>query len=228
MYRRHPEQGDPDLVTETRMSSGARRRARSGGFTMVELLMAIAISSGFAIGLYAFFFTGIDANRTHQSQSQAQDGLRRTMETFTRDVRQAVSPDDGINGGIMSFSATKIVMHVDPNRDPSATFPKPLRVTYELAGGRLERRTQQPIGSIPPFSYGVPSAPEVFVDSIQNGAKPIFEAFTEQNVNLGSPVTQPRDIKTIRVTLVAGQKTGNTPTTTELTTDVTLRNTLRY
>jgi type II secretory pathway component PulJ len=190
--------------------------------------MTIAISSAFAVGLYAFFFTGIDANRTHQSQSQAQTGLRRSMEVFSRDVRQAISPDDGINGGIMSLTATKIVMHVDPNRDPSNTFPKPLRVTYELVGNRLERVIQQPIGSTPPFSYGPFSPPDVLLDPVQNGAKPLFQGFTEQNVNLGSPVSQPRDIKTIRITLVAGQKTGAAPTTTELTTDVTLRNTLRY
>lgn len=205
-----------------------RHPSRSGGFTLIELLMTIAISSAFAVGLYAFFFAGIDANRTHQSQSQAQDGLRRAMEVFSRDARQAISPDDGINGGIMSLTATKIVMHVDPNRDPGSTFPRPLRVTYELVGNRLERVTQQPIGSTPPFTYSGLSSPDVLLEPVQNGAKPIFQGFTEQNVNMGSPVSQPRDIKTIRITLVAGQKTGAAPTTTELTTDVTLRNTLRY
>lgn len=190
--------------------------------------MAIAISTGFAVGLYAFFFAGLDAGNTHQSQARAQGSLRATMELFTRDVRQAISPDDGINGGIMSLSATSIVMHVDPNRDPAATFPKPLRVTYQLMGSQLVRRTQQPIGAAPPYSYSAFSPPEVLVDPVQNGVKPIFQAFTEQNVNLGSPVSQTRDIKTIRITVIAGQKTGNSPTTTELTTDVTLRNTLRY
>jgi type II secretory pathway component PulJ len=205
-----------------------RPRASSPGFTMVELLMTIGISMGFALGLYAFFFAGIDANRTHESQARAQDSLRLTMEKFTRDVRQAVSPDDGINGGIMALDASKVVMHVDPNRDPSATFPKPLRVTYALNAGRLERSVQLPIGATPPYSYGPSSPAEILIPSVQNGATPIFQAFTEQNVNLGSPVTRTRDIKTVRITLIAGQKTGNTPTTTELTTDVTLRNTLRY
>jgi prepilin-type N-terminal cleavage/methylation domain-containing protein len=205
-----------------------RHRGGSEGFTLIELLMTIAISAGFAVGLYAFFFAGIDANRTHQSQTGAQDSLRRTMETFTRDVRQAVTADDGINGGITRLDATTIVINVDPNRDPSATIPRPLRVTYQLTAGRLERTTQRPIGATPPFSYGPPSAPDVLIASVQNGAKPLWRAFTEQNVDLGLPVTRHRDIKTVRITLVAGQKTGNSPTTTELTTDVTLRNTLRY
>lgn len=217
----------------------ADRLARSGraplggrttetGFTLIELLMAIAIAAGFAVGLYAFFFAGLDAASTHESQAKAQSGLRGTLEIFSRDVRQAVSPDDGINGGIMSLTSTSVVMHVDPNRDPTATFPKPLRVTYQLVGSQLVRRVQQPVGAAPPYSYTAPSPPVVLAEPVQNGAKPIFQAFTEQNVNLGSPVAQPRDIKTVRITLIVGQRTGMSATTTELSTDVTLRNTLRY
>lgn len=216
----------PDLRLPGR--GAARRRARSGGFTLIELLLTIAVSMGFAAGLYAFFFTGLEAGQTHQSQARAQGGLRTSMEILTRDLRQAVTADDGINGGVMTLTSTQLVVHTDPNRSPGATNPVPLRVTYRLQGNELQRLVQRPINAGPVWEYGPASPPDVLLKPMQNGARPLFQGYTEQNVNLGSPVAQPRDIKTVRIILVAGQKTGNSPTTTELTTDVTLRNTLRY
>ena len=204
------------------------RREAQAGFTLMELLMTMAISLAFAVGLYAFFFAGLDAANTDTSQTRAQAGLRQTMDLFTRDVRQAISPDDGVNGGIMSVTATSIVMHVDPNRDPSATVPRPQRVRYQLVGTQLLRDVAQPVGAAPPYSYTAFGPPVVLVEQVQNGATPIFQAFTEQGVNLGSPVAQPRDIKTMRITVIAGQKTGNKASTTELSTDVTLRNTSKF
>ncbi|MEW6582890.1 MAG: prepilin-type N-terminal cleavage/methylation domain-containing protein [Actinomycetota bacterium] len=208
----------------------ARRpsRAARGGFTLVELLMGMGISLAFAAGLYAFFFAGLDAANTDASQAQAQTGLRQTVELFTRDVRQAVSPDDGINGGIQSLTATSAVVYVDPNRDPTATVPRPLRVRYQLVGTQLLRDVARPVGAAPPYSYTAYSTPVVMAEPVRNAATPVFQAFTEQGVSLGTPVAQTRDIKTVRIRLIVGQRTGNSQTTTELSTDVTLRNTSKY
>lgn len=198
------------------------------GFTLVELLMGIAVAMAFAIALYSFFFSGLDAANTHQSQTRAQNGLRTAVELLSRDLRQAVSPDGGINGGIMSLNATSLVVHVDPNRDPAATVPKPLRVRYRLLGEQLVREVARPIGAAPPYSYTAYSPPVVLVEPLRNGATPLFQAFTRQGAPLASPVAQTRDITTVRIRLIAGQKTGLQATTTELSTDVTLRNTARY
>jgi hypothetical protein len=194
----------------------------------MELLMVIAVSTAFSVGLYAFFFAGLDAANTDQSQTKAQTGLRQTMELFTRDARQSVSPDDGIGGGIFSLSSTSIVINVDPNRDPSATTPRPQRVRYQLVGTQLLRDVAQPIGSAPPYSYTAFGPPVVMAEPMQNGATPLFQGFTEQGVALSTPVAQTRDIKTVRIHLIVGHKTGNKATTTELSTDVTLRNTSKF
>jgi prepilin-type N-terminal cleavage/methylation domain-containing protein len=203
-----------------------RRRRPQRGFTLVELLMAIALASIFSLALYGFFFAGIDAMRTHESQAKAQSSGRTAIDRFAREARQAVSPDDGLTPPIISVTPTSAEFYYDPSRSASSITPRPQRVRYSVVSGQLVRERATPIGSVPPFAYGGYGAKEVLIDNLQNGATPVFSAVTEKGVAMASTVSGPqaRDIAQISVRLFVGQKTGNTATTLELSTDVGLRN----
>jgi hypothetical protein len=120
-----------------------------------------------------------------------------------------------------------VILYSDPDRDPADLTPRPYRIRYSVVGGELLRESAAPVGSVPPYSYGSYGTPETLVDGLQNGSTPVFRAFTEQGLQLATPVAQPRDIKSVRFALVVGQKTGEKATTTELSADVTLRNAVR-
>jgi prepilin-type N-terminal cleavage/methylation domain-containing protein len=64
------------------------RRGDQRGFTLIELLMGIILASVFAVALYGFFFAGLDAFRTHESQARAQSNGRTALNQMERDLRQ--------------------------------------------------------------------------------------------------------------------------------------------
>ena len=190
--------------------------------------MAIVIASILAGGLYAFFFAGTEAARSHETVARAQSGGRLAIERFTRDVRQAISQDEGAAPPVESVGATSLVMFVDPNRDVAALEPRPQRVRYALVGDDLVRERAAPVGAAAPFSYGSYGGREVLVEGLRNGSTAIFAARGLAGA-LANPVSGPaaRQIELLSIRLVIGVRSGNASSTTEITTDVALRNKIR-
>ena len=202
-----------------------RRRRAQAGFSMTELLMAIVIASIFAGALYGFFFAGTDAARSHESTARAQSGGRLAIERLTRDVRQAISQDDGATPPVESVGATSLVLYADPSRDPTQLDSRPERVRYRLLGGDLVREFAAPVGGSPPYSYGPFGGREVLVEEVQNGGTAIFTARGLVGT-LTNPVsgTAARQVELLSIHLIIGVRTGVASSTTEMTTDVALRN----
>lgn len=205
--------------------AAARRRSQSG-FSLMELLMGIVLTGIFSLALYGFFFSGVDSARTHESQARAQSEARLSIDRFAREVRQAVSPDDGLTAPVISLSPTVIELYIDPSRVATATTPRPEKVRYSIVADQLIRESSAPVGTTWPFSYGAYAKRTVMVEDLQQGAVPAFRAITRQGVSLPATpaATQMRDIAQVSVRLVVSQRTGNAATTLELNTDVALRN----
>jgi hypothetical protein len=209
-----------------------RRRRRAGtGFTLIELLMGVVLTFIFALAIYGFFFTTMDHARSQQSQWMAQSTGRTAIDRLSGEIRQSVSPDDGLTPPIISVSPTAVEMYVDPSRALTATRPIPHKVRYSIVANQLVRDRAVPNNTTAPFIYGPYGAREVLVDKVQNGAVPLFATATEDGVALaatlaaGSPAL--RDVAQLTVRLIIGQQTGAKATTMELNTDVALRNSIR-
>jgi prepilin-type N-terminal cleavage/methylation domain-containing protein len=209
----------------TRLDALRDRRARQGGFTLTELLMAIVLSSIFALGLYSFFFTGLTTARSHESQAIAQSTGRTALDRVTQDLRQSVAPDS-TQAPLISLSPTAVEMYVDPSRTVTAGAPKPQKVRYAIVGNQLIREYAAPVGATPPYSYGAYGADEVLVSGMTQGTTPVFTAYSAQRAAFPATPTAAQLLATsqVNVHLLIGQKTGNTPTTLELNADVDLRN----
>lgn len=209
------------------MSRPAARR--QGGFTLVELLMGIILSSIFAIALFAFFFAGVDSARTSEAQARAQAESRTTLDRMARDIRQAVSPDRGVTAPIVALTPTSLTMYVDPSRVAATTTLRPQLVRYAVIANQLVREAVDPVGTAWPFTYGsFTTAPdEVMVEALSPGSTP-FTAYTQDGALLPASMTtlQIRSIAQISIRLRALQRTGNSTTTLEISTDVALRNAL--
>jgi hypothetical protein len=181
------------------------------------------------VGLYGFFFAGLDAFRTHESQAKAQSTGRTALNQVERDLRQSISPDDGLTAPVISLSPTSMEIYVDPQRQASVLKPRPQKVRYAIDSNQLIRESADPVGVTAPFSYGAYGRREILVDRLQNGAIAAFAAVTRQGAALPatpSP-TQMRDVAQVTVRLIVSQKTGNSATTVEMRSDVALRNASR-
>ena len=97
--------------------------ARQGGFTLVELLVAMVLVGVVATAVYASFISGVEASSSRGTQARAQNDARMAMEEFTRDVRQAVSPDGIIAPVAAAPTATSIELWVHT----TARSPRPPR-----------------------------------------------------------------------------------------------------
>ncbi len=205
--------------------AGATRRARPG-FTLVEVLMGIVLSSIFAVALFSFFFSGVNSARTHESQARAQAAGRTTVDRFAREARQAVSPDEGATAPVISLGPTAVEMYIDPSRSVSALTPRPEKVRYAVVSNQLVRESSAPVGTTYPYSYGPYARREVLIPKLANGSVPAFVAVTSGGLVLpATPAsTQMRDIAQISLRLLISQTTGPSAKTLELNTDVALRN----
>jgi prepilin-type N-terminal cleavage/methylation domain-containing protein len=210
-----------------------RRRGRrtQAGFTLIELLMGIVLSAVFAFAIYGFFFTTLDHARSQQTQWMAQSTGRTAIDRLAGEIRQAVSPDDGLTPPIIAVSPTAVEMYVDPSRALTAVRPVPHKVRYSIVAGQLVRDRAVPANTTAPFIYGAYGVREVLVDKVRNGAVPLFAPVTDGGMALpatlaaGSPAL--RDVSQLTVRLIIGQQTGAKTTTMEMNTDVALRNAIR-
>lgn len=196
--------------------TGTRRRRSPGrsqdGYTLMELLVAILIVGLLSTAVYAFFASGLDASASRDSQSRSQNTARLAIDKFTRDVRQAVSPD-GLTAPVVSINSTSVDFWADLSRRASVLTPTPKRVRYQLSGDRLVKQV---------LTGTTWSAEEVLADPVANGATALFSATTEA----GAATTSPAAVATISLRLILGDRAGRSATTTELIADATLRNRL--
>ena len=199
---------------------------RQQGFTLVELLMALVLSSIFALALFAFFFSGVDSARTTESQARAQSDGRTAIDRLARDIRQAISPDKGLTAPVIALTPTSVEVYVDPSRAVASTIPRPQRVRYSIVANQLVREAVDPVGAVAPFTYGAYAQPEILIEALQNGATPAFVGVTRDGTTLPAAPTavQIRTVAQVSITLIVSQRTGNKATTLELSTDVALRN----
>ena len=66
-----------------------QRRAGEGGFTLVELMIALVLGLLIIAGVGSVFLANKDAYRTNEALSQAQDAARTAFEFLARDIREA-------------------------------------------------------------------------------------------------------------------------------------------
>lgn len=208
-----------------------RRRRTQAGFTLVELLVGIILSMVFAIAIYGMFFSTLDSARSQQTQWLAQSTGRTAIDRLSSEIRQSVSPDDGLTPPLISLSPTSIEFYLDPSRSTTALRPVPQKVRYRIVSGQLLRDRAVSPQTSPPYSYGAYGATEVLVDGVQNGAVPLVAPVTEDGVALPATInagdTRLRDVAQTSLRLLIAQKTGAKATTMELNTDVALRNAIR-
>ncbi len=104
----------------------------AAGFTLLELLLTLAISGIISASIYSAF---IAQQRTYLAQDQVaemQQNLRAGLMMMTRDVRMAgYDPDETNNYGVTSAASSKFVFTADLNDDGGAPGSGET-LTYEL------------------------------------------------------------------------------------------------
>jgi prepilin-type N-terminal cleavage/methylation domain-containing protein len=207
----------------------SRRRGhhRQDGFTLTELLIGVVIGTIFMFAIYGFYDSSLSSETTQQGEVLAQGQARDALNELSSQLREAVSPDDGITPPIVSLSPTQIEFYADMTRSPTELTPKPAEFLYQVSGGALVREVSQPIGAAPPYTYTAFSSPETLINAVANSSgAPMFSAVNANGTTLPATMSAPTTlgIALVQLNMLVKYSLGKSPQQFSLTTDVVPQN----
>jgi hypothetical protein len=202
-------------------------REANGGFTIMELLIGIVVGTIFMFAIYGFYDSSLSSFTSHQNQVLAQSQSRDAINQLAAQLREAVSPDDGITPPVISLTPTQIEFYADMSRDPSELVPKPTEFLYQVTGGALIREVAQPVGASPPYTYTGFSSAETLIPSVANSSSsPLFSALNGNGLALPASMSAPTTtgIELVHVNLLTNYTVGNAAQVFSLNADVVPQN----
>lgn len=153
---------------------------KNGGFTLIELMVAISIFSLVMVISMGAIFTVINSNRKAQSLRSVMDNLNFTVDSITRTIRFGTNYHCGASGILTdpqncpAGESTMTVMDSDGNT-----------VTFTKTGSQITRSIN---GGTPiPFT-----SPDVVVEEVS------FRVFGSAPYDAGADLFQPRALIVIK------------------------------
>jgi type IV pilus assembly protein PilW len=108
------------------------------GFTLVEVLIAIAITGVVLGAIYGVFASANQTYFTQDSVADTQQRVRIALDMMARDIRMAgLDPMLAYTAGIEEATGTKLRFTADRNMDGVIQNNNRERTTYQFDGGRL-------------------------------------------------------------------------------------------
>ena len=120
--------------TAERQASVAKRLGPRAGFTMVELLVAVAVALIVTLGIYELYTTYVRAFIGHDRVVETQQSARIAIDTLTQDLILAGYKLQGTTPAITLAADTTLEMELYNERDQRYE-----RIRYRLDGTSLRR-----------------------------------------------------------------------------------------
>lgn len=131
----------------TAEACGRDRRPRDGGFSLVEMLISVAILPMVLGAAYLAFITMSDNYTTLQAQSEASAEAQQVMDTMVREIRQAQEVREG-GGAFVTATSSSCSFYSDLQRDGV-----PELVSYYVDGSDLYRSVSQASIRVYPYNF---------------------------------------------------------------------------
>jgi len=164
--------------------------SRVSGFTTIELIIGIAISSFLISALLRFMVVGFPLSRVTYQQNRSTETARVQLKRLAKAIRELRAGDNGAYA-LAEASPEQVIFYSNIDGD-SATE----RVRYHLNGTNLERGITKPSGS--PLTYNLANeVVTVVATSIRNGANPIFIYYNGNYPAVTTPLT-PTDLTEVK------------------------------
>lgn len=169
---------------------------RQGGYTLLEMLVVIAIILLIIPVLYASIDALYDAHATSLATSFAEINAAKTVDAIVRDIRAAVSGEDG-SLPIVSFGTSSIVFFCDTDMDGRVEY-----VRYYLSGTTLQKGIVEPT-STSSYPLGTETV-SVLATQIVNGetGTPLFRYYSATSTEI-TAVAQILSIRRVESTVMA-------------------------
>lgn len=192
------------------------------GFTLIELIVAVAIFSILILGVMALISNTFTVNRQQGGLLADQDQVRKVSFQVMSEVRNGTSSNVGAYP-IDTAGDQQLIFYA--NIDGGLDIE---RVRYFVQNGKLYKGVVKPAGN--PLTYNVASETTVVVqNNLAAGAAPIFYYYNDTYDGVtGAPLVQPVNVtavRFVRIALPIANKAGVTNTNSyTVTAMATLRN----
>jgi type II secretory pathway pseudopilin PulG len=186
------------------------------GFTLLETLITIGIFVTASVVLWAFIVNGYKSQNFSLDQSAAITEAQRGVETFVKELREALPGDNGAYP-IEIADAQNLIFYADFDRDNAIE-----KVHYWLDGSNLKKGVTEAAGS--PLTYN-PNNEQVEILSryVRNEAEPVF-TYRDGDYNELAAPADAVDVKLIHIYLRIDLYPQKAPTNYDLESDVAIRN----
>jgi len=158
------------------------------GFTLIELMVALAVTSIVLAGIYATYITQLKSHLTQGLIVEMQQSLRGAMQLMEKEIRMAgYNPANSAGAGIVTMQANIFRFTMDLNGDGDVTDPGE-DVRYGInAAGSLGRELNGG-GGLQPLAEFTDALNFVYLDNFAN--------VVTNPLNVGN-------VRAVQVTLVA-------------------------
>jgi type IV pilus assembly protein PilW len=184
----------------------------SKGFTLIELVVAMAITSVFMAVIFAAYITQLRSHITQQQIVEMQQNLRAAMQLIQRDIRMAGhDPLRSAGGGITTMQAASLGLTMDVtggeidgiDNDNDGLVDAADVDENRFSDGDTDDANEQIIYSLIINGAG----DQLLARDTGSGPQPVADFIEALNFvyldNAGNPTAQPSQIKSVQVTIVA-------------------------
>ena len=199
---------------------GPARTCFRGGFTLVEILVAIFIITLIGIAIINFQIDIFSLNKTSSENLDAQTDARNTLKTVSAELR-SMAPSNNGSYAIALAATSSITFYVDIDNDNLKE-----QVRYFQDSTNLKKGIIKPSGI--PLTYN-PASEEItnLINNLANGSSPIFYYFDKNYDGTSSPLEIPVNIPSVRlvkINIIIDKDSNQAPGVITVTTQVSLRN----
>jgi type II secretory pathway pseudopilin PulG len=193
---------------------------RRVGFTIVEVIIVVGISSLLITGLLRLLVIGYPLHKTTYLQQRSTESARLQLERISKSLREARYADTGAYP-LVDMNPQRIIFYSDIDADATTE-----RIRYELNGSALERGVTEPSGS--PLVYDVVNdeAVTIVASNVRNGEADIFTYYDGNYPADQTPLTPVdlTEVKYIQFYLLIDADEAVDPPPIEVRSQVQLRN----
>lgn len=191
------------------------------GFTVVELLISIAILVGVSWTASIFERDVFSLNGTLQDSLNAQLDGRNLVKTMVAELRKTTESSVG-SYPVDTAATSSIAFYSDIDNDGLIE-----KVRYFLNGNVIKKGVIKPTGS--PLTYNPANETlSTLVNSVVSSSTlPIFQYYPETYTGTSSPLSIPVDVSQVRlvkITVIIDKNPNRSPTQIIETSNATLRN----
>lgn len=173
--------------------------ANHSGLTLIELMVALAVSSLVLASVIGVYAAVSKSYTTHNVAADVQQVVRAAVDYMAEDIMMAgINPNEIANVGFQEANSARIRFTADRDMDGD-TGDAFEDIAYEIGGNQLQQTDH--LGT------------QILLTNLDDG-RSAFAYLDEDGNDLGDPVADLADIRSVVITLTVSESAGRSRTVT--------------